>query len=423
MKNAHPFGHAMTLLSVRFVVATLCLTSLAASSPARAQGVRPRSTSELLIDSARDVLVSKRAAPSAADLAHARALLGAAQRLDPASVDAAAFRFELESLAGDVDAANEALDRLIEVDPDNDVAQARRLARGPVGAQSRESAQKWYENALEKAPTPVARALAHVKLAELAIERLDRDAARKHAEEARTLCPDCAEPAAVLLDLLPADAAPVERIAAILAVLRTNPLAVEAAWQAAFLLDDLGLFADAEPFYGHAFRAHAYKTAGPPPLNCLLRAAENAYLRGQTGQAGAILTTALAGEPPEDWARLLRLGWLSEACGMRDRGRMLMKRLAENAARCSVVPDNATPENDAYAAWYYAFVERSGEKALPLAESAVRRAPDNTVAIRALGWAQSMVGKTDEARSTLASIAARDAASAARLASMLRDAC
>lgn len=406
----------MRIVAVSLVVVGL----LVAPTGALAQPPRPRTTVELLVDRARDSVVGRRGQLRDADVAVARTLLNAAMRVDPDALDALAGLHELESIAGQPDAARAALDRLVRADPANEAAFARWLAEEASRPQTRESAQARLRELLAW-PLPAASAsLVRTRLADLAIEQLDTDAARQLVAEARRICPDCPEPAELELQLLPTSTPPHERLAAILAVLRTDPTAIEPAWQGAFLLDELEYHADAQFLYEHAFRTHARRhTNQRPPIECFLRAAENALARGQRDEAAAYLGAA-GDVDTSDLGAAIWAGELFERAGVRERAREVRSRLDPTAAAIAAAPESVDTDRLAQAAWYYVAVDSQPDKARSLAESALRRGAENTIATRALGWAQAASGSTDEARATLSKIAAEDVFATMKLAELLR---
>jgi tetratricopeptide (TPR) repeat protein len=403
-------------------VSLFVVAALAAPASTFAQSARPRTTVELLVDRARDSVVGRRGQLRDADVAVARTLLKAAMRVDPTALDALAGLYELESIAGDPYAARTALDQLVRADPTNEAAFGHWLAEAMSRPQTRETVQARLREILTWPLPPASAALVRTRLAELALQRLDTDAARQQVAEAQRLCPDCPEPAELALQLLQMSAAPTERLAAILALLRADPTAVEPAWQAAFLLDELEFHADAQFLYEHAFRTHARRhPTQRPPIECFLRAAENALARGQRDAAAAYLGAA-GDADTSDLATAIWAGELFERAGVRERAKDMRSRLDPTAAAIAAAPDGVDPERLAQAAWFYVAVDSQPDKARPLAEAALRRGPQSTIATRSLGWAQAAAGDADEARITLTKIAADDAFAAMKLAELLRKA-
>lgn len=403
----------------------LGVTLLVALSPAahgQSQTARPRGAGEWLLDRARDAVVGRRDQLREADIVTARTLLRAAYRIESTQLDALYGLHELESIVGTREAAAAALDQLVRADPTNEAAFGIWLADEAARAQTRERAQAWLRDLLTQSLPPANAALVRVRLAELAMQQLDMAAARELVTQAQTLCPDCPEPVQIALQLLPTTAATQERLAAILAVLRTDPTAIEPAWQGAFLLDDCEFHADAQLLYEHAFRAHARQhPQQPPPIECSLRAAENALARGNRESAATIL--AAAGDvDTSDLATTIWAGELFDRAGVRERAKQARGRLDPIATAVSAAPAGFQVAAVAQIAWFYIAVDSQPEKARPLAQNALERDPGNIVAGRALGWSLAAAGETDQARAVLAKVAPDDAFAALKLSELDRKA-
>lgn len=140
--------------------------------PASVQAQRPRTQTELLIDLARDATVGRKEL-SEPELDSARVYLRAALKHDPKSLDALSILLELETLTGRESAVGPLLDAYAIADPGNDAVFSRWLERGPAGPQTRESLQGWLNGILGSSRSAEQRSQAGVRLAELAIERLD----------------------------------------------------------------------------------------------------------------------------------------------------------------------------------------------------------------------------------------------------------
>lgn len=386
-----------------------------------AQAQRPRTQTELLIDLARDATVGRKELEQSG-VETARVFLRAALRHDPKSLDALSTLLELESFAGGEAAVAPLLDLLAQADPENDVAFSRWLEKGPPGRQTRESLQKWLAEIRDSSRPASHRALAGVRLAELAWETLDAEEARRLARQAIEIGPDCPSPRQLMLALLSENAPPTDRISAILAVLRTDPVAVEAAWQGAFLLDQLGFWADAQMFYDHAFRQHSRRNPGSPvPFACFLRAAENAFARGQRDAAAALMSSALfhGGVDLESGPNAI---WLVSRVGPSDQLVPLRKRLSQMAGAVADTLSSASADDCARAAFLLCVLEPDSKLIEKLALAAVEKGPENPLSQRVLGWNHAIAGRKDDAIAALARVASADPFAAAKLAALHKNA-
>lgn len=379
------------------------------------QAQRPRTQTELLIDLARDATVGRKEL-SEPELDSARVYLRAALKHDPKSLDALSILLELETLTGRESAVGPLLDAYAIADPGNDAVFSRWLERGPAGPQTRESLQGWLNGILGSSRSAEQRSQAGVRLAELAIERLDTEEASRLVREAIEQCPNCPAPRQTQLALLSANAPPAERVAAILAVLRTDPVAVEAAWQGAFLLDQLGFWADAQMLYDHAFRQHSRRNPGAPvPFACLLRAAENAFARNQRDAAAALMSSALfhGGLDLETGPNAI---WLVSRVGPSDQLVPLRTRLTQMATAVADSVPAHSAEDCARAAFILCVTEPSSKSIEKLATAAAEKSPESRLAQRVLGWSHAIAGRKDEAIAALSRVAEIDPFAAAKLA-------
>ncbi len=374
------------------------------------------STARLLLDLARDHGLMCAGRQCENDVLHIRALLEAALALDPDLSDAHFYRFELAELAGDVDASAAALQALVAADPGHFGALARWLDRGPARMTRIEDRLSWLAGQSGQLKSPEARVIALTQQARLELERLDRQAAARLTEEAAKLGPDDDAVAVLQFMLLPTDAAPAERIRALLRVVRLHPLDPELCWQLAELLDQQRQLDAAASFHQHAQRVLDALGLPPEPQR-LLEAALNAAARGAIDDALRAAREALALDeldaPPV-------LEWLLRRAQRNGEAEVLRARLAERFAAIKDA-DVADAAEVTRAAWFHCTLDPQPQRAAMLAASAVRRAPGDRRVQRVLGVSQLLNEQPDAARETLAPLLDSDAWAAAALARALRD--
>lgn len=395
--------------------AALWLVGLIAATAAL--GNPPLTTPELLVDLARDHGLDRRADADAADVQHVRALLRAAARLDPKLAEAHKWLYELAVLAGDERAAGEALTALVNADPTHEGAFGRWLSAGVAAQQSIEQRVAWLEAVLA-APRPAGQqAQVHVALARLATERMDWPTAQQHIDDAFALEPASLDAAILRLNMLPPDAPPDERLAAILGVLQRSPLDVAMAWEAATLLDEHGYTLDAARFFEHA--ASVFERVNPrtrPPGAFLLDRAWNLLAAGQLD--AALRHARHASEDPTIAAQAaMFLHYLLEKQSG-GTGVGIGRRLAQRFAQIRE-PGDFPPNEVAQAAWFYCRVTLEPDRALMLARNAAERAPGDPFVQRVLGWALAANEQNDAAREVLRPIADNDPYAAGRLALLM----
>lgn len=381
---------------------------------AGAQTPTTRSTAALLTDLARDYGMSRREAPTAADIVHVRVLLRAALRLDPGHVEAYRWLHELAVFAGDTVTAQDVLAQWADADPANETVLARWLAVGPRDAQTAERRAAWLRTLLARPRPAASQALIHVHLGRLALQRVDRAAAQGHLDEARRLFPDTPEIAALAIDLLTPESEPAERIAAHLDAVRFQPTDAEAAWRVGVALDEIGFHLDAGLFYDHALRLHrAEDHEAPIPVDKLLRLAINALARDDRVQAAKYGTAAIESARGTLEPALLMM-WMASLTGDPARVEPIRRYIRE---RLAAMPDpDVWPTNIlAQAAWFYTLADENLDQALSLAEKAAQRAPGDAFVQRVLGWALAANGQAERAVATLAPLAATDGFAAYKL--------
>jgi len=377
-------------------------------------------TADLLVDLARDYGLRRAGRQTAADVLHVRTLLRAAARLEPSSSRAQVWLYDLALRSGATTEAADVLTRLVAADPGNTVAFGNWLELGPPEVQSAEQRRAWLEGLLPQAH-PERGALVHVHLAQLALERADREAARQHRQAALRLWPECPDAHLLALSVLPADAPPAQQLDAVLEALAVDPLDAGLAWQAGALLDQSGFVEEARAFYEHALSVEAVAAPGVAPSpDRLLQLARNAAARGQRQEAVRYAEQAARAETGTYEARLY-LYWLLAAEAAPEQLRRVREALAAQLAEIKE-PERWPVNLVAQAAWFYCTVDEQPQRALLLAEHAAARAPGDAFVQRVLGWAQALSGQVAAARATLAPLAGGDAYAAYRLARLLQEA-
>lgn len=401
-------------MSTRPLLLVLALAgALTSGAPAAAE---TRSTGRLLLDLARDHGLNCAGRQTQADVDEIKALLEAAIRVAPSLAEAHLLRFELAALEGDTAGQQAALNKLVELNPAHDGYFGRWLTHRLQSAQTVEQRQAELHSLLSADRPPQHRALIHRLLANLAVDRLDFDEARRQISQAVQASPN--EPSIVRLgaDLLTSESStPAERVAAALAVVRADPLDASAAWRVAQALDQFGFANDAHRFFQHALSLHERLQPGEKlPGELCMHLALNAVQRGDGESAGRWGAQAMRNSPDSIEIGIFTI-WLVSHFGQQTQAELIRRRVRANCERI-VDPESVPPEIAAQAAWFYCVSDQQPQRALPLAQSAARRLPGDPGVARVLGTAQLFNGQVDEGRQTLAGIARKDALAAYALA-------
>jgi len=389
----------------------------AVAGQVRAEGRGDVAQAELLVDLARDHGLMARGKQTAADVRQVRALLRAAQRLDPNNWEAALWTYELAALEGDDAGARAALDRLVAIDPHHHQAFTLWLEAHARQHQSLEKRREWLTGLLDNPRPPFAEACVRAQLAGLALERLDRAAAREQLERARALDPLNPEAAVLAIDVTPPEAPAHERLAVLLRALQLRPLRADIAWRIALLLDEVGAHADAARLFDHAV---AIESRSGAALSTAMRLElmRNHAARGEIDQAVEIGRAGLEAARDDAEFQMLHF-WLAQRASRPFDVGLMRVRLDKLLAQVKE-PDEWPVQLVAQAAWYHCTIEPLPERALALAEAAVRRAPGDAFAKRVLGWAQILSGRSAEGRETLSPLSGKDPFAAYQVARLMK---
>ena len=395
---------------------TLCCGALAVA----AAGPPARTLAQLLADRARDYGLTRSRPATAADRQHVRTLLLAAVRLDPQLADAWAWLYEVALLDADTSAADQALAGLLKAAPQHEGAFERWLEAGLRGQSTAEQRVRWLEEQAAAGRPPALEAQIHERLARLALERLDREAARKHAARALTVQPGSPVAAALQVEALTDDDPLAERVAALLQLVSARPLSLAGVWDAALLLDEGGLREAAGRLFDYGLAMQGVVHPGvEPPGGFLLDAARNQLARGQLEAAITTAERAVRAAPAEAAQAALLEYYLLRRAGRDLEAVEVQGALARRFAAVREPSEHPVGEL-AQAAWYYVTLEAQPDRALMLARAARERAPSDPFIQRVLGWALAANLKADEALAVLTPLAKRDPFAAVQVVRLLR---
>ncbi len=361
------------------IVLTAALTAATSLTLPAAEVLTP---AEWLLDLGRDYPLSPQAGLSDADATITLLFMQAASRLDAAQPEPYLWQYDMLSALGRDREAREALLAYVQKQPDDVAAWLQWVDMSLDPLQSLEERAEWLKGRLEEGrlPSEVTSDL-HRRLAELHLNRGDRETAGGEAREALTTFPQNLAAKALLLRL-GNDPAPAELLKLDLEILAARPA-------------DVGL----------ALRiADQFAAAEQPAV--ALRLAEH-----------AVAVAELAG-PAESLAAAHDLaGWLAARAGD-------SKSAADHTAKAAAVykhllaqpPQALAAPILAEIAWFFARQDATqAAQAEKLARTALLEA-DLPTARLALGTALGRLGQTEPARQELSKIAGSDSAAALELA-------
>ncbi len=399
---------------LRRIVALLVSTAAVATAGAVGRTLPP-TTAELLVNLARDYALRQHGRQTAADVAHVRALLEAALRLDPKQTDAYVWLYEFAELNGDKAETARLLNALLEADPTHQGAFARWLIAGARAQQTVEDRAKWLEAVAATSRPPALEAMVHVELARLALERTDVPEARRALQRAQELEPANLDAAVLAVQVLPADATAAQRLKAHLHWLALSPLSVEAAAGVAAILDDSGLSTEAGEFFDYTLEMQTRANPGQPlPAELLLARARNLEARGQLQPAVDAAVQAVTTDPTIAAEAGMYICYLQERIAP-GAGEAVRTQLTQRFAAIRE-PNDFSVNEVAQAAWFYLTLDAQPDRALRLARAAAARASSAPFVQRVLGWALAANQRNEEALAALTPLATRDPYAAYMLA-------
>ena len=391
-------------------------------SPALGAGRNPPlTTPKLLIDLARDHGLNQRGTQDTADVAHVRALLKAAIRLDPNQSEAHRLLYELAVIEGDRAAAARLLPGLLEADPLHEGAFALWLETGMSSGQTIEQQDQWLKAVAATRRPAAQQSQVHVQLARLALRRMDTAEAQRQLESAIQLEPANVEAAHLALETLGPGASAADQLSALLRVVAASPFSIEVAWQVATLLDDHGLVKQADLFYEYASAVHAHIDPNATPMGgYLLDLARHRLAQERIEDAISLTRRAIASSPTAAAEAGMYLHYLLASSDRASEAENILAQLRDRFAPLRD-PEEWPVNEVAQAAWLHCTLDPQPQRALMLAQAAAKRAPRNPFVLRVLGWAQAANLQFEDARKTLEPIAFHDAFAAGKLAQLLLD--
>ncbi|HEV2294546.1 MAG TPA: hypothetical protein VGR35_11880 [Tepidisphaeraceae bacterium] len=288
------------------VVHALCLLIICAS-PAAAQDVAAENPAlaERLAAAAQETLRTRDAGePSWRASA---ALLRAATRLAPAEPRFARLLTEAVARIGDDQATIDALSEYRRLVPSDQSAQIEQIDLYLRVMETADAKLNYLRRVSESTDVfaPI-RAHAAFRLAEVLGERSEMQASDEALALALKLDPLNLDALAMSYARLPSDASPELRVAALLALLRSNPAQAQVAAVLARELAGVGLFKASLHWYNTAFGVYRRTGMLPSPRELIDYAAQ-AYIAGELEGAETLLGSLLGAQPENIEAWLLRL--------------------------------------------------------------------------------------------------------------------
>jgi len=371
-----------------------------------------------LLDAARDYGHGLRGRPTLSDVQITLTLLQAAGRLDPDLPGPYRWQADLFEDLQQPNKALAALGQYVAHDPTDITARLEWIGHHIVVLQTVEARRQFTEQQLAgAADSPLVRADARRRLAEIAYARADQAEARKQIAEALKLAPN--DPAvnrlAYEINATPDDRA--AQVAAALKLVSANPMQIHLVWQLANLLDDLSLHAEAQFWYTHALAVHRAANPGKdPPADRVFELARSLADGGDLEPALNQCAEAIRINPGYVRARLLMIHILRKL----RRGESALEQIRAVADHYAKLVDHVVKTRDARMAaemaWFYALYDPRPDQAVQFAQIAVAGVNPPPEAMRAYGFALLAKNNLPEAEKVLKDLAPTDQMAAVGLA-------
>ncbi len=379
------------------------------------------------------------------------AMLLASNKLDPSSARLARLTLDAMISIHDQDGTIDALNAVHKIDPADQFVQVQLIELYAGRMETAVAKIAYLRDLLGRVttiPAPV-RAHAAVMCAKLMLDRGEPDSAEKILNQALILDPVSGEALRLHYQMLPPNASGFQRVEGLLALLKSNPIQGRYAAQLADQLAANGLVEDSIPWYRAALSLSS--AAGVPDLDAARGCVTQMLLNGQVAEAAALSNQLTKVQPdnPDNW--FLELAVIHYAGSKDDyakavqmAGNVMSNQLIDVLNKLAVpgnekattrpidsdgpitLPNLAltvaqlnqkgTADQKAMflqALWNLGIVEvyfaQQGDAASRLIDALSAILPTDSPQVLLLsGWSDLVSGRTDQARTKLSTIAAKD---------------
>lgn len=348
---------------------------------------------------------------------HVLALVEAAAAASPGCAEAHFWMYDLLGRLGRQEAAVSALATYVKLRPEDDAARLKALELQIDALQTAEARAAFVRDRLRDGGlSRICESELRRRLARHHFERRESRDAEREIEDALRLNP-FSRPARELAYEIFGETEPgLQRVELALQLIAANPTQSNLIWELADFLDQISLHRQAQEWYNRAIDIHKAAAASPVPAAHWHRLAVSYMHSGDFERARAAADAALAIDPALHATRLLRSSALSrlnqEQAAAAD---MQVVADAYAVALPEAIKDPAAPRA-AEIAWFYAFHRPDRDRALQLAEAAMRAPQPGSLARLAYGYALHLNGRLDEAIAVLEPLSVVDQMAALELA-------
>ncbi len=395
------------------LVVTVCsvVTSFALGETSPTEPQANSLAAESLRQSARTLAAAPARTPARA--ARLVAMIRMANRLEPQNASTNALLADVYEAQGKAGPASQALQVCLSARPEDHATGVRWIVGRVASLNNASQRIAFLQSVVDQADAANAlRAEAAVRLGELFERRAATEDARKAYRKALSFIPYHSAARRHLLAIHPSLKFPklARQAEALLCELRTNPLAINLAWELGDLLSRVGLYSQAAEMFDYAWavflQRNTIKQASPlfvtQHFNALLDADKHA-------EAAARFTPILESFPNDTNLQSLMVEAL-RASGDEQKANEIIA-----AMEARYLDANHTPASPAELAWFYLLTKPDPQRALGHAESAAKDS-NAPVIQRILGSAELQTDRADQGADRLDKVMERDVYAAAILA-------
>lgn len=349
----------------------------------------------------------------------ALALMQAASDVQPAAPAPYLWQYDLLNRLGRPVEALAALQRYVELKPDEETVWLHFLALRIDALQTAEARVAFLQEQLSQPRLPKAVASdLHRRLAAHYRERNDLAKAGKHVENALRLMPSNVEARRLAYELFGETEPTLQRVELALQLIRASPSQVYLLWELGEVLDSLSLHREAQEWYLRAIEVHERNAKSPVVAEYWFKLAQSYAYSSDLKAAMEAVDKALAADPMFARASVLK-SYIAQRAGAKDADAPLNALADRFNAEVDEVIKSRNIAKAVELAWFYAYHRPDKTRALQLAELATSVPLPGSLAERAMGFALLMDNKPAEALARLRPLADVDQMAAVGVARAL----
>ena len=326
-------------------------------------------------------------------------LLDAARRLDSSNYRATELLAESLQVLGDIGAAAQALDEYLAMQPEDEVAMARRIALGLENLQTSEDRQMYLWRLANQAQLPAGvRGVVYQELARLSLESADEVNTRGFLSQAITVDKYNLGARQKMLEMMISEGVGTDQRVGLLAqMVAINPLRLQVVWDFAKGLDELGLHEEAQKWYKYTLGAHRAGTGGIEVGSEALLDLASSYVLSKDYDKAMLVLNRISAQNAQDVSTYIWMARAASGLGQTDQAQSYLDS-AEKVLFNRAQGNTDHLETAKQLSWFYLQDKPDPAKAMAWAQKAVDLDAEDSGAQLRLGLALLADGQTDEAK-------------------------